>query len=830
MGIQEVKFRLPLPKLLTKIGDEAHAKASARCPFHDDAMNSFSVFQTPDGAWLWKCFAGCGTGDGVAYLEKRFGLSTRDAIARYCQEAGSNGAPHTPPVIDKAFDWQMCVDAFTEDAARQLAEWRGFSSEFVSWLNREKVVGLYAGAFAFAVRNAANEVVSCHYLKDHAKKMWRYTPKGKGTHPLVFGDERQASRVLCFESQWDAFAVMDRLGWHLADGLPGTSIIITRGSENGKLVGGRCPPEAVVYAFVQNDVPNADGTIPAEKWLADVVACAGCKVLRVATPGPHKDANDWTQAGATKAEIESAIRTAQPIEIRRRAPAESHETPMDFTGITAWIRGEIVSFLLAADIPPATKRSMIAKRVVEALAKLGRFYFHADLRDFDSTMFFDTQHKRLERIRSDPFGAWLSEWLSVNRADTLFRFILAGVETAALSSTHTTAIVPESFWAARPGALYLSNGDGSAVKLTANGFELMDNGTDGVLFAAGQTLAPWKLCEPQDPFETCSIFKSVQCAATHGPDLLRAWIFSLPTVPASKPPLCLTGEVGSGKTRLARGIAELFGLPIVVNQVEETREDDFWVNLDAGGLYTLDNADTKIRWLANAVSNATTAGCSKRRKLYTNRDTVLLRANAWLCVTTANPTFASDAGLADRLLVERMTRRTEETSDAKLTEEILVARDAALTHIAATLQKALADPTPVPAGLNQRHPDFATFAVKIGRALGRETEVIAALQTAEADKSAFCLENDAIGIALLGYVREAGSFTGTAAELAPRLSEFDPELKDRLSAKRLGRKLSMLWPHLEKGFAVAKKETNRKGFTVFTFKTADCAEFQTPFS
>jgi len=392
--------------------------------------------------------------------------------------------------------------------------------------------------------------------------------------------------------------------------------------------------------------------------------------------------------------------------------------------------------------------------------------------------------------------------------------------------------LPESYWAARPGALYLSKGDGRVVRITAGAVEEVDNGTDGVLFAAGRTLAPWRLTTPKDPFETCALFRNVHCGARHGKDLLRLWFYSFSTMPRSKPPLGAIGEVGSGKTRTLKGIAELYGIPFRAAKVEEQLEPNFWPNVNEGGLFILDNADTKCRWLADAVAAHATDGCSPRRKLYTNSETVLLRANAWLAVTSANPTFGNDAGLADRLLVVRMERRGEETSDAALTDEILANRDAGLSHIALTLQKALADAGATTTGLNARHPDFASFAVRIGLALGREAEAIEALKTAEADKSAFCLENDTIGAALVAYLHQAGSFTGTAAELAPKLIEVDADLKDRLSAKRLGKRLSALWPHLQKTLPGCQKETDRNGVFVFTFKSnnAGFAGFQTAFS
>ena len=119
--------------------------------------------------------------------------------------------------------------------------------------------------------------------------------------------------------------------------------------------------------------------------------------------------------------------------------------------------------------------------------------------------------------------------------------------------------------------------------------------------------------------------------------------------------------------------------------------------------------------------------------------------------------------------------------------------------------------------MNLRHPDFAALAVRIGRALGREAEAIHALRVAEADKSAFCLENDPVGFALLGFLREAKTFTGTAAELLPKIIEVDRELEGRLSAKRLGRRLSALWPHIEK-MVKAQREMSRANITIFTFQ------------
>jgi CHC2-type zinc finger protein len=225
--IQEAKQNLPLPALIHRLGLSEHAKKSARCPFHDDQHNSFSVWRDHAGLWHWKCHAGCGQGDEIDFIACCKQFSKSEAIKLFLEMAGlaqtrtalptekSNSENPTP------IDWQRCVDAFTEKHLERLAEWRGYSGEVCSWLKESRLVGLHDNCIAFPVHDRAGKVVAVHYrLKDGS---WRYYPQGAKVRPLVIGELIAGEPVHVFESQWDCFAFLDVSGER-------TGVIVTRGT------------------------------------------------------------------------------------------------------------------------------------------------------------------------------------------------------------------------------------------------------------------------------------------------------------------------------------------------------------------------------------------------------------------------------------------------------------------------------------------------------------------------------------------------------------------------------------------------------------------------
>jgi hypothetical protein len=292
---------------------------TAKCPAHLDGSPSLSISEGSDGRTLLHCHAGC-TPQAICTAR---GLTLADLFPT----RPVNIAPPAKPRIDtngESLDWQKCVADFTEGDAQKLAAARGLSIEFVRWLHAQGTVGIFEGKIAFANHGDGGAVVSAH-VRRGGKPPWMFKPAGHKVAPLVFGDTKAAGFILAFESQWDAFAVMDKLGWHTANGLPDNAVFITRGAGNGKLIGGQIAPDAVCYAFKQNDAPTPEKPTPAgDIWLAEIASNAGCKVLNVATPAQHKDANDWTLAGASEAELRAAMKAAMPVQPKTAPVADSN--------------------------------------------------------------------------------------------------------------------------------------------------------------------------------------------------------------------------------------------------------------------------------------------------------------------------------------------------------------------------------------------------------------------------------------------------------------------------------------------------------------------------
>ena len=443
----------------------------------------------------------------------------------------------------------------------------------------------------------------------------------------------------------------------------------------------------------------------------------------------------------------------------------------------------------------------------------GSFFWHSDNeKDFSYAMFLDRDKDecRLMRVMSNEFFAFVGAAARLEDIDPKkgdMAKILGLVKQIAVDPEYSSGVKPGNSWERQGDAVYISNGDTAMCRVRDGKCEMVQNGTDGVVFLRGNTLAPWKLVEGdgKDPFVEAPIFRDASWMDESGPMNMRLWVVNLFAQHRTKPILLITGKAQSGKTRMACAVKEILGVrrrgkadkaPLDVEEDDKGREA-FWIAINNGKVEIFDNLDTKIKWVSNAFQNAATGGQMKRRQLYSDDGESIYDANASIILTSNNPLFSTegDGGMADRIITLNLASRSWSEEDS-LDADIAAHRDHYLTWIARTLAKALQDKEPVDASMNRRHPAYGEFSVRIGRAIGDEAGVVKALGAAEANKAILPLLNDPVAKGILEVLKsKSWEWEGTAGELSELIvarqgDDEDEKTKSIYSSRRVGKALN----------------------------------------
>ena len=453
------------------------------------------------------------------------------------------------------------------------------------------------------------------------------------------------------------------------------------------------------------------------------------------------------------------------------------------------------------------------------LRSRGKFFADKNNPIFENSMFFDSAQGVLYLLHSNEFSSFLATVTNINREDKLFKYMVSLIDDLALNDEYTPRVIPAKQWARNPDendepltTIYISNGDSQVCKVTGGKFELVPNGTDDVLFIRGATLAPWAVEDGPgvDPFKDSMLFKLAALEKETDRMNCRLWWLNLFACHKNKPILLVTGPKGSGKTRLLQGMKQFLGMredgkpDDTVNDIDPTDKglDAFWVIEDRGRFEIFDNFDSKIKWAENAFQTAATNGSAKRRELYKSKDLVTLSANAYMGVTSNNPTFTTmGGGLPDRIITARISSERKVSVGDELRRDIVVHRNQYMTWLVRTLMAALADDKPVDGSINRRHPDYGAFAVRCGRAFGDEMGAVAAMEAAELDKALLPLLNDTVAkeiVAVLRAQEPVGSMRFTASDMSDAIikrlgdDESDDSTKNIYGARRIGKAITKL--------------------------------------
>ena len=489
----------------------------------------------------------------------------------------------------------------------------------------------------------------------------------------------------------------------------------------------------------------------------------------------------------------------------------------------AALRGTFIEILKDKELDSRKKQELLELAVVEWLCGRGRLFFHSEIKTHSTSLYFDAVDKRLSYIGRDFFLSWLALAMRINAEDRSFRYIVSHIKSVAMAGgARTAGIVPERYWARRGNNMYLSCGNGRMVRCTPDGVDTVDVGTDLVIFEGDGECAPWQLLpgEGEDPFEACEVFRTMNALQPRGRVLLKLWAMSLPGHgDKTKPILLLTGKGRSGKTRLARSIMQLYGIPDNAQMIsKDYKATDFWTCADAGGVMCLDNADIFVDWLSSCLCTVATGGSYSKKMNYKDNELITQKARCWCCVTGTTPHFAAETTVVDRLLtVELYSREAGDTKESRLSDDIQARRNAGLTWICRAWARALAIEADPPAAVNARHPDWGETAYRLACAAGFEDAAVEAMTESEAGKALFSLRNDSLGaflISAFGADGFEGSMTDIHEALKARCEGFDG---DKWSKPKLGKAISeRLYDNMVKAFSMVRKD--HSGTNHYTLK------------
>jgi hypothetical protein len=219
----------------------------------------------------------------------------------------------------------------TETDIKELANWRGYSTAFCAWANRNCLIGRRNGKWACPVHNNG-KIVAAHVR--HDKNKWIYLPKltdtGISLSPLTIGDLANAEKIFFVESQWDGYAIVDRLGIQHGERV---ALVCTRGASNAALAADIQTNGAELYVVPQNDDPGWD-------WAERIGAVLSAAYRLLAVPDKYHDANDWLKDLGQITELVEAIRNAE-----LKQPASKQQTRV-------YIECHQPSYYMAYEPPP----------------------------------------------------------------------------------------------------------------------------------------------------------------------------------------------------------------------------------------------------------------------------------------------------------------------------------------------------------------------------------------------------------------------------------------------------------------------------------------------
>ncbi|MGA2076602.1 MAG: hypothetical protein ABSH52_24195 [Terriglobia bacterium] len=474
--------------------------------------------------------------------------------------------------------------------------------------------------------------------------------------------------------------------------------------------------------------------------------------LHCRPPGPSAE----EQRVAAKLMADPEARRRALAELRQDERVESEESDNSQELYQA-----IRACVLDKETPAFDKRRRIAALVREELVKGGFFCRTSDHRLF----YFLRSERQLYDLDQRPFQHLLASMSGLSATETYFRFVLDSLQTET-GRGRAVEVYTLAHFDLGTGYLTISDGCGGVWRRERGGaWEYGCNGDNGLLFFTESEAEPWTP-EFRCKDRTLDWFLDRMLLSDHGElkqsdqkTLFLVYLLAqfFPGLRRTRLVPAFLGPQGSGKTSAMRMNGVLFlGNNFDVTGLHRDREDAFIAAVSNRVVVALDNADTRVPWLENAIATYATGLRYRLRRLYSTNEELAFEPRAIMMLSSRDPHFQRP-DVAERLLPLRFERPEKYISESVLFQELSSRRGVIwgellmkLATIADDLGKNESPATPF------RMADFASFGWQVFNQAGKASEWLTLLKRLEGAQMNFASEGDGLIAALRTLIEREG--------------------------------------------------------------------------
>lgn len=317
----------------------------------------------------------------------------------------------------------------------------------------------------------------------------------------------------------------------------------------------------------------------------------------------------------------------------------------------------------------------------------------------------------------------------------------------------------------------LSNSDWSAVKITNDGWKIVDN--PPILFKRYRH----QNCqfEPSTDGDIKRVLKYINLQENH--TMFLCWLVCcfVPNIPHAMP--IFFGEKGAAKTTACTLLKKLIDPSALETLTIPKTSRSLAVNLQQHWFLPFDNVSRIDEETSDTLCRAITGGGIQQRKLFTDADDYIFTFQKCLALNGIN-NIANRPDLLDRAILIELCRIDE--SNRRELSELMADFEKDLPCILGgifdTLSKAINLYPTVKLDTLPRMADFARWGYAVGEALGGlGNEFLEQYNANQGKRNIEVLNTDIVATLVVAFMKDKAEWTGLISELYNQLSAMAPQ-------------------------------------------------------